>query len=195
MKAVFSRCRLWACFTEAYLSSECFESLSKHGCSLSSKAQHDFFLVLMCVFVWVCECASALQQNEMLVQQTFLGYVAKRLSCVFSLMTPIFNVFSFFLIYIFIYLFQKGIRPFYLCLSPSDPTVLRTSGSTYSIRANMRVWRCTTVPNVATPPILPWSSATTWRNTTLILRIQTSPTYMQVNRSSIYAWGGSVFFW
>ena len=36
----------------------------------------------------------------MLVQQTFLGNVAKHLSCVFSLMTPIFNVF-----FSFIYLF------------------------------------------------------------------------------------------
>lgn len=85
--------------------------------------------------------------------------------------------FNLFFFYLFI---PKSNDAFYLCLSPLDPTVLRTSGSTFFIRANTRAWRCTTVRNVTMPPTLPWSSATTWRKITLILRIQTWPTYMQV---------------
>lgn len=86
---------------------------------------------------------------------------------------PSFNLFL-------LYLFISKKRWCLLTLSPLDQTVLRTSGSTFFIQANTRAWRCTTVQSVTMPPTRPWSSAITWRKITLILRIQTWPTCMQV---------------
>lgn len=77
---------------------------------------------------------------------------------------------------------DKMLIPLPIVAAATDPTVLRTSGSTSCTQANMRAWRCTTVQNAPLGPTLPWSSATTWRNTTPILRIQIWLTYTQVKR-------------
>lgn len=90
---------------------------------------------------------------------------------------------------------KRSMAPLYLRLSPSDPTARRTSASTFFIRENTRAWRCTTVRSVTMLPTRPWSSATIWKKITLILRIQTWPTCMQVKHFSISDWSEKFESW
>lgn len=101
-------------------------------------------------------------------------------ACVCGCLVFLFSWLSYFDLWLFSVSFSERMMSLTPVCFTSDLTVQRISGSTFSIRENMREWRCTTAPNVAMPQILQWSSATIWRRVTLTSRTQTLPTYTQV---------------